>query len=139
MTDIKPIRSEDDYQAALQEVDRLLEYEPGTPEGDRLDVLATSIEAYEVKHFPIPQPDDPVQVLEYYMESRGLDRSDLIPFLGSRERVSEVLHRKRNLSLEMIRRLHVGLGIPAELLIGAGTKKAARRSGASSRPIVVAE
>ena len=139
MTDIKPIRSEDDYQAALQEVDRLLEYEPGTPEGDRLDVLATSIEAYEVKHFPIPQPDDPVQVLEYYMESRGLDRSDLIPFLGSRERVSEVLHRKRNLSLEMIRRLHVGLGIPAELLIGAGTKKAARRSRASSRPIVVAE
>lgn len=139
MTDIKPIRSEDDYQAALQEVDRLLEYEPGTPEGDRLDVLATSIEAYEVKHFPIPQPDDPVQVLEYYMESRGLDRSDLIPFLGSRERVSEVLHRKRNLSLEMIRRLHVGLGIPAELLIGAGTKKAARRSSASSRPIVVAE
>ena len=78
----------------------------------------TLVEAYEAKHFPIPEPDDPVQVLEYYMESRGLSRSDLIPYLGSKERVSEILNRKRGLSLEMIRRLHSGLGIPAELLMG---------------------
>lgn len=117
--DIKPIRTEEDYQAAMQEVERLMEFESGTPEADRLDVLATLIEAYEAKHFPIPEPDDPVGVLEYYMESRGLSRADLILFLGSKERVCEVLHRKRSLSLAMIRRLHVGLGIPAELLIGA--------------------
>jgi len=117
--DIKPIRTEEDYQDAMQEVERLMEFESGTPEADRLDVLATLIEAYEAKHFPIPEPDDPVGVLEYYMESRGLSRADLILFLGSKERVCEVLHRKRSLSLAMIRRLHVGLGIPAELLIGA--------------------
>ncbi len=115
---IKPIRSEADYQAALKEIDSLVESQPGTPEGDRMDVLVTLVEAYEAKHFPIPEPDDPVQVLEYYMESRGLTRTDLIPYLGSKERVSEILNRKRGLSLEMIRRLHTGLGIPAELLIG---------------------
>lgn len=96
---------------------------PGTPEGDRMDVLITLIEAYEVKHFPIPEPDDPVEVLEYYMESRSISRSDLVPFLGSKERVSEVLNRKRGLSLEMIRRLNVGLGIPADLLIGKNVQK----------------
>jgi HTH-type transcriptional regulator/antitoxin HigA len=126
--DIKPIRTEEDYQAAMQEVERLMEFELGTPEGDKLDVLATLIEAYEAKHFPIPEPDDPAGVLEYYMESRGLERADLIPFLGSKERVSEVLHRKRSLSLAMIRRLHIGLGIPAELLIGAKTQRATRPS-----------
>jgi HTH-type transcriptional regulator / antitoxin HigA len=116
--DIKPIRSEADYQAALKEIDKLIESQPGTPEGDRMDVLATLVEAYEAKHFPIPEPDDPVEVLGYYMESRGLNRSDLIPYLGSKERVSEVLNRKRGLSLEMIRRLHDGLGIPADLIVG---------------------
>lgn len=121
--DIKPIRTERDYEAALQEAGRLMEFEAGTPEGDRLDVLATLIDAYEAKHFPIPLPDDPVAVLEYYMESRGLERADLVPLLGSRERVSEVLNRKRSLSLAMIRRLHTGLGIPAELLIGDQQKE----------------
>jgi len=116
--EIKPIRSEADYQAALKEIEKLMGTQPGTPEGDQLDVLVTLVEAYEAKHFPIPEPDDPVQVLEYYLESRGLTRSDLIPYLGSKERVSEVLHRKRGLSLQMIQRLHAGLGIPAELLIG---------------------
>jgi HTH-type transcriptional regulator/antitoxin HigA len=116
--DIKPIHNEADYQAALKEIENLIEAQPGTPEGDRLDVMVTLVEAYEARHFPIPEPDDPVQVLEYYMESRGLNRSDLIPYLGSKERVSEILNRKRGLSLEMIRRLHNGLGIPADLIMG---------------------
>jgi HTH-type transcriptional regulator/antitoxin HigA len=116
--EIKPIRSEADYQAALKGIEKLFDSQPGTPDGDRMDVLVTLVEAYEVKNFPIPEPDDPVEVLEYYMESRGLSRSDLIPYLGSKERVSEVLNRKRGLSLEMIRRLHTGLGIPADLIMG---------------------
>jgi HTH-type transcriptional regulator/antitoxin HigA len=115
---IKPIRSEADYQVALNEIEKLMESQPGTPEGDRIDVLVTLVEAYEAKHFPIPEPDDPVEVLQYYIESRGLSRSDLITYLGSKERVSEVLNHKRGLSLEMIRRLHTGLGIPTDLLVG---------------------
>jgi HTH-type transcriptional regulator/antitoxin HigA len=125
--DIKPIRTETDYKTALNEVERLIDSQPGTPEGDRLDVLVTLIEAYETRHFPIPEPDDPVGVLEYYMESRGLSRSDLLPYLGSKERVSEVLNRKRGLSLAMIRRLHAGLGIPADLLVGSRIHRTARK------------
>jgi len=120
--DIQPIRSEADYQAALKEIDRLTDSRPGTSDGDRIEVLATLVEAYETKHFPIPDPDDPVEVLEYYMESRGLSRSDLIAYLGSKERVSEVLNRKRGLSLEMIRRLHNGLGIPTDLILGRNSR-----------------
>lgn len=116
--EIKPIRNEVDHQAALKEIERLFESQPGTPEGDRMDVLVTLVEAYEAKNFPIPEPDDPVQVLENYIESRGMSRSDLIAYLGSKERVSEVLNRKRRLSLQMIQRLHAGLGIPADLLVG---------------------
>ena len=121
--EIKPIRSEADYQTALKEIEILIESQPGTHEGDRMDVLVTLVEAYEAKHFPIPEPDDPVEVLEYYMESRGLSRTDLIAYLGSKERVSEVLNRKRGLSLEMIRRLHEGLGIPSDLIMGKQTIK----------------
>lgn len=133
--EIKPIRSEADHQAALKEIERLIESQPGTPEGDRMDVLVTLVEAYEARHFPIPEPDDPVQVLEYYMESRGLTRSDLIAYLGSKERVSEVLNRKRGLSLQMIQRLHAGLGIPADLLVGKHARKAAPGvSQAAPRP-----
>jgi HTH-type transcriptional regulator/antitoxin HigA len=121
--EIRPIRSEADYQAALKEIEMLMGSQPYTPEGDRMDVLVTLVEAYEVKHFPIPEPDDPVQVLEYYMESRGLTRSDLIAYLGSKERVSEVLNRKRRLSLQMIQRLHAGLGIPADLLVSQQAHK----------------
>jgi HTH-type transcriptional regulator/antitoxin HigA len=124
--EIKPIRSEADYQAALKEIEKLMDSSPGTPEGDRMDVLVTLVEAHEAKHFPIPEPDDPVGVLEYYMESRGLSRSDLIAYLGSKERVSEVLTRKRGLSLAMIRRLHHGLGIPADLLMGKLAHNATR-------------
>jgi len=95
--EIKPIHTESDYQDALNVIDKLLDAQPGTPPGDRLDVLVTLIEAYEKKQYPIPEPDDPVEVLNYYMESRGLSHAELIPFLGSKERVSEVLNRKRGL------------------------------------------
>jgi HTH-type transcriptional regulator / antitoxin HigA len=129
--EIKPIRSEADYEAALKEIEILVNSQPGTPEGDRMDVLVTLVEAYEAKHFPIPEPEDPVGVLEYYMESRGLSRSDLLTYLGSKERVSEILNRKRGLSLEMIRRLHDGLGIPADLLVGK--QKTTHRSNPAAK------
>lgn len=114
--DIQPIRTEKDHKAALQEVDRLFGAAPDTPEGDRLEVLTTLIEAYEEKHHDIPWPD-PIQAILYTMESRGLSRRDLEPCIGSRARVSEVLNRKRPLSIDMIRKLHRLLGIPAEILI----------------------
>jgi HTH-type transcriptional regulator / antitoxin HigA len=132
MMEIRPIRNENDYQAALVEIESLFDSEPGTPRGDRLDVLVTLVEAYENKHYPIPDPDDPVEVLEYYMESRGLSRTDLVAYLGSKERVSEVLNRKRGLSLEMIRKLHDGLGIPSDLLIGRG-RHSSKPSGLSPK------
>lgn len=116
--EIKPIRSEADYKAALEEIEKIMESQPGTPEGDRIEVLVTLVEAYETRNFPIPEPDDPIEVLEYYIESRGLNRSDMIAYLGSKERVSEIFNRKRGLSLEMIRRLHNGLGIPSDLILG---------------------
>ena len=115
--DIRPIKTDVDYEAALREIEGLFDSQPGTPEGDRLEVLVTLVEAYENKHFPIPLPDDPVEVILYYMESRGWSNKDLEHCLGSRSRVSEVLNRKRPLSIGMIRRLNSFLGIPADLLI----------------------
>lgn len=114
--EIKPIRTETDYEAALAEVERLWGSEPGTPDGDRFEVLFTLVEAYEEKQYPILLPD-PVEAIKYYMESRGLDRHDLEQFIGPSGRVSEVLSRKRPLTLAMIRKLNAGLGIPAEVLI----------------------
>lgn len=114
--EIKPIKNEADYQAVLEEIERLFNAAPDTPEGDKLEVLTTLIEAYEEKHFTIPMPD-PIEAIQYHMESRGLSRRDLEPYVGSRARVSEVLNRKRPLTMEMIRNLHRGLGIPAEVLI----------------------
>ena len=114
--DIKPIKTEADYEAALAEIESLFDAEPGTAEADKLDVLATLVEAYEEKHYPISAPD-PIEALNYFMESRGLTRRDLEPYVGSRARVSEVLNRKRPLTLRMIRGLHTGLNIPAEILI----------------------
>ena len=114
--DIKPIKTETDYQAALEEIEGLFDAAPDTPEGDRLEVLVTLVEAYEEKHYNIPKPD-PIEAILYHMESRGLTRRDLQPYIGSRARVSEVLNRKRPLTMEMIRNLHKGLGIPAEVLI----------------------
>jgi len=114
--DIKPIRTEADYRAALKEIERLFDAASGTPEGDRLDILTTLVQAYEETHFAIPLPG-PVEALEYYMESRGLTRKDMETYLGSRARVSEVLNGRRPLSLGMIRKLNAGLGIPADVLI----------------------
>ena len=114
--EIKPIKTEADYEAALREIEVLFDVEPGTTEGDRLDVLTTLVEAYEEKHYDIPAPD-PIEALNYYMESRGLTRRDLEPYVGSRARVSEVLNKKRPLTLRMIRKLHNGLDIPADVLI----------------------
>ncbi len=134
--DVKPIHTEADYQAAMKEIDQLLDSLPGTPQGDRFEVLVTLVEAYEVRHFPIPEPDDPVAVLEYYMESRGLTRAQLVPYLGSKERVSEILSGKRSLSLAMIRRLHAGLGIPADLLIGKKDNPRRAAHPPTARPAV---
>ena len=126
--DIKPIRTQADYERALKEVDALFNARPNTPESDRLDVLVILVEAYAAEHFPIPIPDDPIEVIKYYMESRGISRSALAPLLGGKERVSDVLNGKRGLSLEMIRRLHDQLGIPAELLIKPVRKTAQRKT-----------
>jgi HTH-type transcriptional regulator / antitoxin HigA len=119
--DIKPIRTEEDYQAALREIERLWGAEPGTPEGDRFEVLVTLVKAYEDQHYEI-LPPDPIDAIEYYMESRGLGRRDLEAYIGSSGRVSEVLNRKRPLTLRMIRKLHSNLGIPAEVLINELSK-----------------
>jgi len=114
--DIHPIKSDADYRTALAEIEHLFAAEPDTPDGDRLDLLTMLVEAYETQMHPIPTPD-PIEAIVYHLDSRGLTRRDLEPFLGSRARVSEVLNRKRPLTLAMIRRLHTGLGIPAEVLI----------------------
>ena len=119
--DIKPIRSEADYKTALKTIDQLWDAAQGSPEADQLDVLVTLLEAYEEKHYPIPPPD-PIEAIFHYMESQGLSKSDLEPYLGSKKCVSEVLNRERALSLDMIRRLHKGLGIPADILVQPYTR-----------------
>ena len=113
---LRPIKTEDDYRAALAEIEGIFQAEPGTPDGDRLDILTLMVEAYEEQHYPIPPPS-PLDALEYHLESRGLTRRDLEPYLGSRARVTEVMNRRRALTIDMIRRLHQGLGISAEVLI----------------------
>lgn len=116
MVTIKPIRSEEDYETALQEIDGLMDAGLDTPEGERLDVLVTLVQAYEAEHYPIGLPD-PIALILFVMEQRGLERADLEPMIGGRGRVSEVLNRQRPLTLSMIRRLHTGLGLPAEALV----------------------
>jgi HTH-type transcriptional regulator / antitoxin HigA len=122
--EIMPIKSNRDYRRTLVEIEGLMQARRGTPEGDRLDVLVTLVEAWEAKHYPMDFPD-PVAAIRYHMESRGLEPKDLVPFIGSRNRVHEVLNRKRRLSLKMVWRLHAGLGIPAESLIKATDEQAA--------------
>jgi len=114
--DIKPIRTEADYRSALREIESLMNAGPNTPEGERLDVLATLVEAYERKHYPLDLPD-PVAAIEFVMEQRGLSVKDLEPMIGQSNRVYEILNRKRPLTLKMIRKLHTKLGIPAASLI----------------------
>jgi HTH-type transcriptional regulator/antitoxin HigA len=122
--DIAPIKSQRDYRRVLREIEGLMSARRNTSEGDRLDVLVTLVEAWERKHYPLDLPD-PVEAIRYHMEQNGLQPRDLIPFIGSRNRVHEVLNRRRELTLNMIRRLHEGLGIPAESLIRVGHSKAA--------------
>lgn len=116
--DIHPIHTQVDYKAALKEISALMESDPdlGTPEGDRLDILTTLVQAWEARHCPIGPPD-PVEAIKFRMEQSGLTVKDLEPLIGKSNRVYEVLNRKRPLTLAMIRRLHQGLGIPAEVLI----------------------
>lgn len=112
---IRPIRTKADYRAALKEVERLWDADPGTPEGDVVDVLTTLIEAYEAEHFPIAAPD-PISAIQFMMDQKGLARRDLEPAIGSRGRVSEVLSRKRPLTLPMVRALSALLDIPTDIL-----------------------
>jgi HTH-type transcriptional regulator/antitoxin HigA len=116
MADVKPIRSEADYEAALVEVERLWGAKAGTPRGDRLDVLATLIDAWESEHHPM-DPPDPIEAIKFRMEQQNLTRKDLEGILGTRTRVAEVLNRRRGLSINMIRRLHERLGISTDVLI----------------------
>lgn len=113
---IKPIKTDADYRTALKEVESLMTAEPDTPEGEKLDILATLIEAYECKHFPLDLPD-PVEAIKFEMEQKGLTVKDLEPMIGKSNRVYEILNRKRSLTLKMIWKLNQELGIPAESLI----------------------
>ncbi|QII30423.1 MULTISPECIES: transcriptional regulator [Stenotrophomonas] len=116
---IRPIRTESDYEIALGEISAYIDNEPAldSEEGDRFEILATLVEAYEAKHYPIELPD-PIEAIRFRMEQGGLTVKDLVPSIGQLNRVYEVLNRKRGLTLEMIRNLHRNLGIPAESLIG---------------------
>jgi HTH-type transcriptional regulator / antitoxin HigA len=122
--DIKPIKTRRDYRRTLKEIEGLMRAKRNTPAGDRLDVLVVLVEAWEAKHYPLDLPD-PIEAIKYHMEQSGLSPQDLIPFIGGRNRVYEVLARKRPLTLKMIWRLHKGLGIPAESLIKGGQQQAA--------------
>ena len=114
--DIRPIKTEIDYEAALQEIACLMHAELDTPEGDRLDILVTLVEAYEAKHYPMVGPD-PIAAILHRMEALSMTRKDLEPLLGTHRRVSEVLARKRPLSLPMIRKIAKAMRIPADVLI----------------------
>lgn len=114
---IRPIRNDSDYRAMLAEIESLMDADADTPDGERLDVLVTLVEAWERRHFPMGLPD-PIEAIRFQMEHLGLTPRDLEPMIGRLNRVYEVLNRTRPLTLRMIRRLHRDLGIPAESLIG---------------------
>ncbi len=114
--DIRPIKTDADYRAALNDIENLMMAEPDTVEGEKLDILVTLVEAYEAKHFPMDLPD-PVEAIKFEMERKGLTVKDLEPMIGKSNRVYEILNYKRSLTLKMIWKLHEGLGIPAESLI----------------------
>ena len=122
--DVRPIRTEADYEAALEDGAALWGSATGTSEGDRLDVLATLIDAYEARHHPM-DPPDPIEAIKFRMEQQGMTRKDLEDVIGTRTRIAEVLNRKRSLSITMIRRLHDRFGISAEILIRPSRKEAA--------------
>lgn len=117
MMNIRPIKNRQDYEDALRRIEKLMSAKSGTAKGDELDVLATLVDVYERKNFPIDAADT-IEAILFRLDQQGLARKDLEPFLGSRHRVSEILNRKRSLTLDMIRKLHQGLDIPLEILIG---------------------
>jgi len=122
--EIAVMKTQRDYRRVLKEIEGLMNAKRNTPQGDRLDVLVTLVETWEAKHYPLDLPDA-VEAIKHHMDQKGLAPRDLIPFIGSRNRVYEVLSRKRPLTLAMVRRLHAGLGIPAESLIKEGRGQAA--------------
>ena len=122
--EVRPIRTKRDYEAALKEVERLWGAKTGTRDGDRLDVLATLIDAFEADRYPM-DPPDPIEAIKFRMEQQGLTRRDLEEIIGTRTRIAEVMNRKRGLSIAMIRRLHERLGISADVLIRPSRKRAA--------------
>lgn len=133
--DIKPIRTAVDHKRALKEIERLWDkVEPGTPDGDRFEVLGTLVDAYEEEHFPIPAPD-PIEAIRFRMDQEGLTNNDLLPIFKTRARVSEVMGKRRRLNLTMIRRLHQRLEIPIECLVKDYKLKpqAAPKRGSSRR------
>jgi HTH-type transcriptional regulator/antitoxin HigA len=114
--DIRPIKTEQDYNDSISRIEELWGAIKDTPEGDELDLLATLVEAYEMKHYPIAPPD-PVDAIKFRMEQMGMTNADMVKYLGSQPRVSEILNRKRKLTLKMIKALYRGLKIPAEILL----------------------
>ncbi|MBK0114928.1 MULTISPECIES: helix-turn-helix domain-containing protein [unclassified Delftia] len=127
--EIRPIRTEQDYRTALTEISQLIDKDPasGTPDGDRLDILGTLVEAYEARHYPIAPPD-PIDALRLLMESRGMTVKDLVPYIGQTNRIYEILNRSRPLTLNMLYRLH-DLGIPAESLLSRPRTAASKSHG----------
>lgn len=114
--DIRPIKTEQDYEAAISRIEVLWGAKKDSPEGDELDLLATLVESYEMKHYPIAPPD-PIDAIKFRMEQMGLTKADMVKYLGSQSRVSEILNRKRSLTLGMIKSLYKGLNIPPEILL----------------------
>ncbi|GAB4524257.1 MAG: type II toxin-antitoxin system HigA family antitoxin [Pleurocapsa sp.] len=114
--ELRPIKTESDYQNALQEIERLFDAEPNSQEYNRLDILTTLVEAYEQKHYPIEAPDA-ISAILYYLESRGLSEQDLAVSIGNKQEVTEILNKQRPLTLDIIRRLNQDFNIPAEILI----------------------
>ena len=113
---IKPIKTKKDYEQAMLRLEKLFDAKKGTPKGDELEVLSLLIEKYEDEHFPIDLPD-PVEAIKFRMEQMGYNQNDLAKIVGLKSRASEILNRKRKLSLEMIRQLHDRLNIPTDVLI----------------------
>jgi HTH-type transcriptional regulator / antitoxin HigA len=113
---IRPIKTEQDYNSALSRIEELWGVKKDTPEGDELDLLVTLVESYEIKHYPIAPPD-PIDAIKFRMEQMGMTSADMIQYLGSQSRVSEILNKKRRLTLTMIKSLYKGLKIPAEILL----------------------
>ncbi len=114
--DIKPIKTKKDHARTLKRIEALMSAKANTPKGDELDILVTLVEAYEAKHYAVATPD-PIAAIQHRMEAMGMDRKDLEPLLGSKSRVSEVLNRKRKLTMDMVRKLHDAMQLPAEALI----------------------